>query len=169
MPRSSSAWSARNYLGTTSRGVCVTYWLNLLQVVSITIFYQPVRPSLVWINDNRGVLPLSLNCQNIGSARPFLVTLNPIRVPDNVLHKWHTSHLNPSVASAKASLELNHIQGKRGLWFCGSYQGISLVTVQPALLLHFVFFSEMSFLYWITGYGFHEDGVKVFSAQLVLF
>lgn len=32
MPRSSSAWSARNFLATTSRGACVTYWLNLLQV-----------------------------------------------------------------------------------------------------------------------------------------
>ncbi|CAN6284248.1 unnamed protein product [Urochloa humidicola] len=100
MPRSLSAWSARNFLGTTSRGVCVTYWLNVLQ--------------------------------NIGSARPFLVTLNPTTVPDHVLHKWRTSHLNPSVAAAKASLDLRHIQGNRGLWFCGSYQG----------------------------YGFHEDGVK---------
>nr|CAB3495509.1 unnamed protein product [Digitaria exilis] len=101
MPQSSSAWSARNFLGTTTRrGACVTYWLNLLQ--------------------------------DIGSERPFLVTLNPIHVPNHVLHKWHTSHLNPSVAAAKASLELNHIQGKRGLWFCGSYQG----------------------------YGFHEDGLK---------
>jgi len=104
MPRSSLAWSARNFLETTSRGVCVTYWLNLLQ--------------------------------NIASAGPFLVTLNPHRVPDHVLHKWHTRHPNPSVAAAKASLELNHIQGTRGLWFCGSYQG----------------------------YGFHEDGVKAGKA-----
>ncbi|KAF8698875.1 hypothetical protein HU200_035136 [Digitaria exilis] len=105
MPQSSSAWSARNFLGTTTRrGACVTYWLNLLQ--------------------------------DIGSERPFLVTLNPIHVPNHVLHKWHTSHLNPSVAAAKASLELNHIQGKRGLWFCGSYQG----------------------------YGFHEDGLKAGKA-----
>jgi hypothetical protein len=32
MPRNSSAWSAMNFLGTTSSGVCVTYWLNILQV-----------------------------------------------------------------------------------------------------------------------------------------
>lgn len=104
MLRRSSAWSAMNFLGTTSRGVCVTYWLNLLQ--------------------------------NIGSASPFLVTLNPTRVPDHVLYKWNTSHPNPSVAAAKASLELNYIQGKRGLWFCESYQG----------------------------YGFHEDSVKAGKA-----
>ncbi|RLN18198.1 hypothetical protein C2845_PM02G22350 [Panicum miliaceum] len=73
---------------------------------------------------------------NIGSARPFLVTLNPTRVPDHVLHKWNTSHPNPSVAATKASLELSYIQGKRGLWFCGSYQG----------------------------YGFHEDSVKAAKA-----
>nr|CAB3453894.1 unnamed protein product [Digitaria exilis] len=32
MPRNSSAWSSWNFMGTTSKGVCVTYWLNLLQV-----------------------------------------------------------------------------------------------------------------------------------------
>jgi cyclopropane-fatty-acyl-phospholipid synthase len=30
MPWNSSAWSAWNFLGTTSSGVSVTYWLNLL-------------------------------------------------------------------------------------------------------------------------------------------
>ncbi|KAL6599582.1 hypothetical protein ACP70R_045719 [Stipagrostis hirtigluma subsp. patula] len=100
MPRYSSAWSVRNFLGTTSSGACVTYWLNLLQ--------------------------------NIGSTRPFLVTLNPPRVPNHVLLKWYTSHPIPSTASAKAYPELDHIQGKRGIWFCGSYQG----------------------------YGSYEDGVK---------
>lgn len=32
MPQNPSAWSAWNFLGTTSSGVSVTYWLNLLQV-----------------------------------------------------------------------------------------------------------------------------------------
>ncbi|KAJ1296603.1 hypothetical protein BS78_01G314400 [Paspalum vaginatum] len=104
MPQSSSAWSARNFLGTTNSSLCVTYWLNLIQ--------------------------------NVEASRPFLVTLNPHRVPNHVLHKWHTSYPTPSIGSAKASLELSHIQGKRGLWFCGSYQG----------------------------YGFHEDGVKAGKA-----
>ncbi|RLN35454.1 uncharacterized protein C2845_PM03G02580 [Panicum miliaceum] len=101
MPRSSSAWSSWNFLGTTNKGVCVTYWLNLLQNIEST-------------------------------DRPFLVTLNPPHVPDHVLLKWYTSHPVPSVAAAKASLELHQIQGNRGIWFCGAYQG----------------------------YGFHEDGLK---------
>nr|CAB3457529.1 unnamed protein product [Digitaria exilis] len=62
--------------------------------------------------------------KNIESTdRPFLVTLNPPHVPDHVLQKWYTSHPVPSVAAAKASLELHHIQGNRGIWFCGAYQG----------------------------------------------
>ncbi|ONM04715.1 Cyclopropane-fatty-acyl-phospholipid synthase [Zea mays] len=102
MPRNSSAWSAMNFLGTTSSGVCVTYWLNILQ--------------------------------NIESAGPFLATLNPPRVPDHVLLKWHTRHPIPSMAAARATLELNSIQGKRGIWFCVPYQ---------------------------QGYGNHEDSVKI--------
>ncbi|KAF6998690.1 hypothetical protein CFC21_014785 [Triticum aestivum] len=101
MPQNPSAWSAWNFLGTTSSGVSVTYWLNLLQNIEST-------------------------------GRPFLVTLNPPHVPDHVLLKWNTGHPVPSVAAAKASLELQQIQGNRGIWFCGAYQG----------------------------YGFHEDGLK---------
>ncbi|XP_048548739.1 uncharacterized protein LOC125528291 isoform X1 [Triticum urartu] len=100
MPRNMSAWSAWNFLGTTSRGFSVTYWLNQIQ--------------------------------KIESVRPFLVTLNPPCVPDHVLLKWNTSLPVPSVAAAKAYLDLDQIQGKRGIWFCGAYQG----------------------------HGFHEDGLK---------
>ncbi|WVZ64255.1 hypothetical protein U9M48_013805, partial [Paspalum notatum var. saurae] len=78
MPRSSSAWSAMNFLRTTS-GACVTYWLNILQ--------------------------------NIGSSGPLFVTHNPARVPNHILLKWHTSHPIPSMAAAKATLEINNIQG----------------------------------------------------------
>ncbi|KAL5702384.1 cyclopropane-fatty-acyl-phospholipid synthase [Ranunculus cassubicifolius] len=71
--------------------------------------------------------------QNIPEdGEPFLVTLNPPHTPEHTLLKWRTSHPVPSVAASKASLELNDIQGKRGIWFCGAYQG----------------------------YGFHEDGLK---------
>lgn len=41
MPHNSSAWSARNFLGITSSGVCVTSWLNVLQVTSWS-FIKPV-------------------------------------------------------------------------------------------------------------------------------
>ncbi|XP_052163545.1 uncharacterized protein LOC127780650 [Oryza glaberrima] len=105
MPRNPSAWSSWNFLGTTTSGVCVTYWLNLLQNIEESA--------------GRG-------------RRPFLVTLNPPRVPDHVLLAWKTSHPVPSVAAAAAAGELRRVQGCRGLWFCGAYQG----------------------------YGFHEDGLK---------
>ncbi|VAH53992.1 unnamed protein product [Triticum turgidum subsp. durum] len=104
MPRNSSAWSAWNFLGTTSRGFSVTYWLN--------------------------------HIQKIESVRPFLVTLNPPCVPDHVLLKWSTSLPVLSVAAAKAYLQLDQIQGKRGIWFCGAYQS----------------------------HGFHEDGLKAGKA-----
>ncbi|EEF33544.1 uncharacterized protein LOC8263737 [Ricinus communis] len=84
--------------------------------------------------DNKVCLTYWLNVlQNLGETNlPFLVTLNPDHTPDNTLLKWTTGHPVPSVAASKASLELEHIQGRRGLWFCGAYQG----------------------------YGFHEDGLK---------
>ncbi|KAF3641179.1 hypothetical protein FXO38_21768 [Capsicum annuum] len=37
--------------------------------------------------------------------------------------KWTTGHPVPSVASSKASSELNQIQKKKEIWFCGAYQG----------------------------------------------
>ncbi|TXG72403.1 hypothetical protein EZV62_000982 [Acer yangbiense] len=84
--------------------------------------------------DNKVCLTYWLNVlQNIGeTSLPYLVTLNPDHTPENTLIKWSTAHPVPSVAASKASLELDHIQGKRGIWFCGAYQG----------------------------YGFHEDGLK---------
>ncbi|GMN53354.1 hypothetical protein TIFTF001_022498 [Ficus carica] len=84
--------------------------------------------------DNKVCLTYWLNVlQNIGETSfPFLVTLNPEHPPKHILHKWSTGYLVPSVAASKASLELHHIQGKRGIWFCGPSQG----------------------------YGFHEDGIK---------
>ncbi|KAM3391117.1 hypothetical protein ACQJBY_012652 [Aegilops geniculata] len=107
MPRNSSAWSAWNFLGTTSSGFSVTYWLNHIHKVE--------------------------------SVRPFLVTLNPPCVPDHVLLKWSTRLPVLSVAAVKAYLQLDQIQGKRGIWFCGAYQG----------------------------QGFHEDGLKTGKAAAI--
>ncbi|KAK1311206.1 hypothetical protein QJS10_CPA08g01585 [Acorus calamus] len=103
MPENPVAWSARNILGTTDNSMCLTYWLDALQVQ---------------------------NTEN--TSLPFLVTLNPPHAPQQNLLKWTTIHLIPSTAAAKASLDLDEIQGKRGIWFSGSYQG----------------------------YGFCEDGLK---------
>ncbi|XVF28546.1 hypothetical protein REPUB_Repub15cG0039000 [Reevesia pubescens] len=111
MPKNPAAWSAWNFLGSTEKKVCLTYWLDVLQV---------------------GCLQC-MNLQNLGeTSLPFLVTLNPDYTPQNTFLKWRTGHPVPSVAATKASFELDQIQGKRGIWFCGAYQG----------------------------YGFHEDGLK---------
>ncbi|KAH7522036.1 hypothetical protein FEM48_Zijuj07G0095300 [Ziziphus jujuba var. spinosa] len=84
--------------------------------------------------DNKVCLTYWLNVlQNIGeTSLPFLVIVNPENPPKHTLLKWSTGHPVPSVAASKALLELHHIQGKRGIWFSGAYQG----------------------------YGFHEDELK---------
>ncbi|XP_028092835.1 LRR receptor-like serine/threonine-protein kinase ERL1 [Camellia sinensis] len=65
-----------------------------------------------------------LDMQNLGeTGLPYLVTLNPSHTPEHTLLKWSTGHPFPSVAALKASFELDHIQGKRVIWFCGAYQG----------------------------------------------
>ncbi|CAM6047725.1 unnamed protein product [Sphagnum compactum] len=72
--------------------------------------------------------------QNLGSTGlPYLVTMNPPKEPKHIVDKWQTSHLIPSLATAAAAKQLEGIQGKQGIWFCGAYQG----------------------------HGFHEDNIKV--------
>lgn len=62
--------------------------------------------------------------QNISETNlPFLLTLNPPHPPEDFLLKSSTGVVVPSVAAMKASLELDCIQGKRGLWFCGAFHG----------------------------------------------
>ncbi|KAK4405921.1 Tuberculostearic acid methyltransferase UfaA1 [Sesamum angolense] len=56
----------------------------------------------------------------------FFLTLDPLKTPKNTLFKWSTSQPIPSVAASKALYQLNLIQGKRRLWFCGAYQGCGL-------------------------------------------
>lgn len=64
-----------------------------------------------------------LKMQNNKDKRlPYLVTVNPSHMPEDTLLKWSSSHLVPSVAASKASLELDSIQGKRGIWFSGVYK-----------------------------------------------
>nr|KAJ0200336.1 hypothetical protein LSAT_V11C600319870 [Lactuca sativa] len=58
---------------------------------------------------------------------PFLVTLNPSSSPKSTLHKWSLGLSIPSVAATKAILELDYIQGKRKIWFCGGYQGYGIL------------------------------------------
>ncbi|PIN25284.1 Cyclopropane-fatty-acyl-phospholipid synthase [Handroanthus impetiginosus] len=85
-------------------------------------------------NSNKACITYWLNIvQNINDSRlPFFLTINPPHTPKSTLFKWSTSHPILSISASKASSELNLIQGKRQIWFCGAYQG----------------------------YGFLEDGVK---------
>ncbi|KAH8959005.1 hypothetical protein BDL97_06G058100 [Sphagnum fallax] len=77
--------------------------------------------------------------QNLGSTGlPYLVTMNPPKEPKHIVDKWQTSHLIPSLATATAAKQLEGIQGKQGIWFCGAYQG----------------------------HGFHEDNIKMVPTYL---
>ncbi|XWS39151.1 hypothetical protein CRYUN_Cryun18bG0025500 [Craigia yunnanensis] len=71
--------------------------------------------------ENKACLTYWLNAlQNVGkTSQPFFVTLNPDHIPEKTLLKWSNGRPIPSVAASKASLELDQIQGKRGIWFCG--------------------------------------------------
>ncbi|KAL0368483.1 UNVERIFIED_CONTAM: Sphingolipid C9-methyltransferase 1 [Sesamum calycinum] len=77
--------------------------------------------------DNKVCVTYWLNIlQNISeTGLPFLVTLNPPSTPEHTLLKWSTGHPIPSVAATKAASELNLIQGKRRIWFCGAYQAMA--------------------------------------------
>ncbi|OMO95385.1 Amine oxidase [Corchorus olitorius] len=72
-------------------------------------------------SENKACLTYWLNVlQNVGeTSLPFFMTLNPNHTPNNTLLKWSTNHLLPTISASKASLELDQIQGKRGIWFCG--------------------------------------------------
>lgn len=85
--------------------------------------YFVIFISLFWDNNN-SLFRNTSKMQNISEkGLPYLVTLNPSHTPENTLLKWTTGHPIPSVAASKASLEFDDIQGKRGIWFCGAYQG----------------------------------------------
>ncbi|KAH9681792.1 Amino oxidase domain-containing protein [Citrus sinensis] len=109
--------------------------------------------------------------QNIEETRlPFLVTLNPDHTPEHTLFKWSTSHPVPSVAASKASLELDHIQGKRGIWFCGAYQGVrwslfaykcNFAPLQAGMIAAHEMFTECAF--WL--HSFLEEGGTIFTFE----
>ena len=105
MPKRKKAWASWVYLseGThdTRPQVSLSYWMNKLQ-------------------------PLA-------TRQPIIVTLNPGREPDPALvHNDHWfEHPLFDEAAIRAQSEIQTIQGKDRLWFCGAYQR----------------------------YGFHEDGI----------
>lgn len=107
MPRRRSVWSSWNYLSQPNDNgtdsVCVSYWMNRLQ----------------------GFLP---------ADRDLFVTLNPVVQPREgaILRSFLYDHPVFDMAALAAQKRLWTIQGRRNVWFAGSYFGA----------------------------GFHEDGLQ---------
>ncbi|MBC6441482.1 MAG: FAD-dependent oxidoreductase [Rhodospirillales bacterium] len=106
MPRRQRLWSSWNYLGSRTgegdRRIAVSYWMNRLQELDTT--------------------------------QDILVTLNPPRAPRDelVFARMTYDHPQFDLGALRARESLGGLQGRDGLWFCGSY----------------------------TGNGFHEDGLR---------
>ena len=106
MPKRRRVWASWNYIGDTSSGeetqLCVSYWMNRLQ--------------------------------NLDPAHPIFVTLNPGRpvAEGHLIEAIHYTHPLFDMAALSAQSRLPQLQGRGGVWFCGSY----------------------------FGYGFHEDALQ---------
>jgi predicted NAD/FAD-binding protein len=106
MPTRKKAWAAWNYIGSKNvlddREVSVTYWMNKLQ--------------------------------NIDHNHPLFITLNPLKKPKDSLtiERYQYAHPLFNSNAIDAQNNLDSIQGKNHVWFCGAW----------------------------TGFGFHEDGLK---------
>ena len=105
MPKRRTAWSAWNYLSATAA--------DRTSGVSLTY----------WMN----------RLQNLPTNTPLLVTLNPLRAPDEtkILRRILYRHPRFDSAAMQAQAGLHEIQGRDRFWFAGAW----------------------------TGWGFHEDGI----------
>lgn len=105
MPARRPVWSSWNYLadrdGLSGQRVSVSYWMNRLQ--------------------------------NIPGDTNYIVSLNPLQQPDpaRVIAELDYTHPVFDRDAVAAQSELDTIQGRDRLWFCGAW----------------------------CGYGFHEDGL----------
>lgn len=105
MPKRRQCWASWVYLSTQQQDkkpcVSLSYWMN--------------------------------NLQPIDTDTPILVTLNPDSRPQQstIIDEHTFTHPVFDLPAIQAQGQLNEIQGKRNLWFCGAYQR----------------------------YGFHEDGI----------
>ncbi len=103
MPNKKNAWSSWNSISTKDlTKTCVTYWLNKLQ--------------------------------NLETKDNYFLTLNPICdiKKNKIIKKINFTHPYLNIKSFKMQKRLNDLQGKKRVWFSGSY----------------------------FGYGFHEDGLN---------
>jgi predicted NAD/FAD-binding protein len=97
MPKRKAAWSSWNYLGeknaAAEQQLCVTYWMNLLQVLKAKQDYfvtlNPLRP----VDDAK------------------------------VLKRIVFDHPLFNAAAMKAQDDLARLQGANHTWFCGAYFG----------------------------------------------
>lgn len=105
MPKRRNAWSSWVYLSEDRKdknpAVSLSYWMN--------------------------------NLQPLKTEHPVIVTLNPGREPDpELIHDRHTfEHPVFTTEAIRAQNDINEIQGRDRLWFCGAW----------------------------SRYGFHEDGL----------
>ena len=103
MPNKKNAWSSWNSISNKDlKKTCVTYWLNKLQ--------------------------------NLDTNTNYFLTLNPItKIKDSkIIKKINFTHPYLNNKSFEMQNRLQDLQGKKRVWFSGSY----------------------------FGYGFHEDGLK---------
>jgi predicted NAD/FAD-binding protein len=106
MPKAKKAWASWVYMSDgevdTRKHIAVTYWMNRLQ--------------------------------SIDYSKPLFVTVNPITEPDPslVFQEFEYHHPIFDFPAIQSQEQIDTIQGKRGIWFCGAYQR----------------------------YGFHEDGLQ---------
>jgi predicted NAD/FAD-binding protein len=103
MPKRRGVWSSWNYL-QSSEGAS--------EVPTITY----------WMN----------RLQNLGTTRQLFLTLNPRIAPRDILYETDYEHPLFDSSAIAAQKKLWSLQGRRRVWFCGSY----------------------------FGYGFHEDGLQ---------
>jgi hypothetical protein len=106
MPKRRAVWSSWNYIGNPEGA----------DAKGVTVTY--------WMN----------RLQNLRSAKPLFVTLNPMRPPHagTIHHSEVYQHPLFDNAAMTAQRSLWSLQGRRRTWFCGSYFGS----------------------------GFHEDGLQ---------
>ncbi|MGB5832850.1 MAG: FAD-dependent oxidoreductase [Thiohalocapsa sp.] len=106
MPQRRQVWASWNYIAGDARdgqrSVSVTYWMNRLQ--------------------------------GLTSSRDYLVSLNPLQEPDpaSIIADMTYDHPVFDGAAMAAQKELECLQGRDRIWYCGSY----------------------------FGYGFHEDALS---------
>ncbi|KAF2664045.1 FAD/NAD(P)-binding domain-containing protein [Microthyrium microscopicum] len=104
LPKRPAAWSAWNYLTSTSpespanpasTTVSLTYNMNILQHLDVE------------------------ECDNV------LVTLNPPKMPVKELIQYEIPYRHPIYTNeaVKAQADLGKIQGDRGIWFAGAWTG----------------------------------------------